>query len=226
MPNRRIVLPVALVKRLGPDAVMLLRIGAGVNVMEASQRLMLQIDDNDRPAAMLCRVHSALAAIAYWREIVKMIERERFDERLWALVQRAIQQGFDLGLPLSEARSLLSPSHPDIGGPALLKVRDKISFHWDPQPFQSFIDDAQTTEVIVWESDGDRNTDRIFRASSDALARFLVEIAGSENALKGLLPLVAKAQGLAGKVVEAGFVGLLIEGGEDPHTYWNRGHEA
>jgi len=200
---------------------MLLRIGAGVNAMEVSQRLMLQVGRADnRPVTMLAQVHCALAGIAYWREIVKMIEKE-YKGRLWELVQIGVGCGPQPSLSVPEAMALLSTAHPELGGEPLKKIRDKIGFHWDLKPFQAYLDDPDTRDVVFLESDGGHNAERIFRASSDATAHFFSAIPGSGGSWTDLLPLLAKAQGLGGQVVEAALFGLIIEAGEDPRTYWH-----
>lgn len=83
----RIVIPIALIRERRKDAVMLLRIGAGVNAMEATLRLLLLIDNSDdRPATKLSRLQAPVAAVGYLREIVKMIEAENYEARFWELV--------------------------------------------------------------------------------------------------------------------------------------------
>lgn len=203
------------------DVVMLLRLGAGANAMEATLRLMLSLDESDdSPRTKLARVHSALAAIAYLREIVKTIEAEKYEDRLWTLVHAAVDNGFELGSPVADARVLLSPIHPDIGGNILLKIRDKVGFHWDPQPFKAFLDDPEVTEANVWEADGEKILNRIFRASADAISRFFGKLPGPDKTLEDLLGPILEAHGVVGKVVEAAFIGLIVESGEQPEKYW------
>ena len=89
--------------------------------------------------------------------------KEGCEARLWELVRGGVEsQRVEFGADLDEAQALLSPGHPDIGGHVLLKVRDKIGFHWDPQPFSQFLDDTDVTEAIFWESAGRRNYNQIF----------------------------------------------------------------
>lgn len=114
----------------------------------------------------------------------------------------------------------MGAGHPEIGGNVLLKIRDKVGFHWDPQPFQSFVDDPETSDVVIWETDGTRNLDRIFRGSADAMSRFFFGLPGEEKPIQELFPLIIQAHGLVGKVIEAAVIGLILESGEDPKKYW------
>jgi hypothetical protein len=218
--THRVALPRTFLQAHRVDAVMLLRLGAGANAMEATLRLLLSVpEDDDTPQAKLARVHSVLAAVAYLREIVKTIEKAEYQDRLWALVQIAVDEGFELASPIADARLLLSANHPDIGGNALLKLRDKVGFHWDPQPFQAFLDDPELTEAHILEAGGKKVIERIFGASAEATARFFGTLSGTDGSFTDLLELTLKAQFLVGEVVEAAFIGLIVEAGEDPQKY-------
>lgn len=108
MPSRDLVVPAAIVAQHRPDVVMLLRLGAGVNAMEASYRLMLRIGRTDnRQVTTLARSHCAFASIGYWRELVKMIQKEHYENRLWALVHRGVSCGLHRGEAILAARPLL-----------------------------------------------------------------------------------------------------------------------
>lgn len=215
----RFTLPDSVRKTRRKDVVVLLRLAAGVNAMESTLRLLIRHGDDDgTPAAELARVHSVFAAISYLREIVKTVEKEKFEGRLWALVDVAVQNGADIGMDMGEARLLLSPAHPQIGGDVLLKVRDKVGFHWDPQPFEAFLDDPETATVTIFEGEGHLILDRVFKSSADAMARWLGEIGGDN--LNALLERCVVAHGAAGRVVEAAFIGLIMESGEDPADFW------
>lgn len=222
MPHR-FALPSHIVNEHRSDAVMLLRIAAGVNAMEASLRLMLSlVEDDDSPAAKLGRAHSVFAAVGYLREIVKMIEREGWDARLWQMVDAGVSNGFVMSTSVTEARALLSPTHPDIGGNVLLKVRNKIGFHWDPQPFEAFLDDPDVTEAVFVEFGSEKKLDRIFRAAADAMSRWFLTLSPDRDTavpMTDLIPAILAAHGVVGDVVEAAIAGMLAETGDDPADY-------
>lgn len=194
-----------------------------MNAMEASLRLMLKLEeDDDSPAAKLGRAHSVFAAIGYLREIVKMIDREGWDAKFWQLVDVGVSNGFDLSTSIAEARALLSPEHVDIGGNVLLKIRDKIAFHWDPQPFEAFLDDSETTDVVFVEFGSDKKLDRIFRAAADATSSWFLTLSPDRDAaipMTDLIPAILAAHGAVGDVTEAALAGMLVEAGEDPLKY-------
>jgi hypothetical protein len=213
------------------DAAMLLRIGAGVNAMEASLRHILSLGDTDEaPATQLARVHCVVAAVGYLREIVKTIERERFASRLWGLVDTGITGGVMMSVPREEAESLLSPENEQIGGLVLLKVRDKVGFHWDPQPFAAFVAGQAAEDTTLIEFGGGRKIDRIFRASADAVSRWFLGLAadGDESlTMEQLLPAVVRAQLTLGDVLEAAWTGFVIQAGRDPSEFFRgENHEA
>ena len=135
-------------------------------------------------------------------------------------VNTAVQNGVELGRELDDARLLLSPPHPEIGGPVLLKVRDKIGFHWDPQPFVAFLDNPDVSEVTVYETDGRKHIDRIFRASADAMAGYFLSIGGEGVQPRDVFRPLVEAHGTVGKVLEAAWLGLIIDAGNDPRDYW------
>jgi hypothetical protein len=142
--------PIELLRKRNDDTVMLLRLNAGLNAMDLSIRLLFIVDQQskqsqstemiDLPTRRLF-AHTLLASVAYHGEIVKMLDKEKYLDRLCALAQTAIDHGFDLGRKLDEVKPLLTAS--DKASQAedvLLRVRNKVTFHWDPEPFQAYID--------------------------------------------------------------------------------------
>src|SRR5262249_40299888 len=126
----------------------------------------------------------------------------------FAPVQVSVEQG----------RVLLSPGHPDVGGDALLKVRDKISFHWDPHAFRELVAASQSGVLDLWTVSGEP-LGRVFTSAAHAIAQFTLNVASDGDAEKfvgGLLSAVTTI----GHVVEAACLGLILETGEaDPRKY-------
>jgi hypothetical protein len=222
----RIVLPIEFIRAKRTDAIPLMRMMAGINAMESTLRLMLRLGDEESSQSNLARLHCVTAAIGYFREIVKTLEKAKYDNRLWELVDRGLATGYALGLELSEAKKLLSHENPDIGGNVLLKLRDKVGFHWDSTPFDLYVDDSDVKEFVIWESDGPRKMDRVFQGAADAVANWFFSLSSDgENKIPmgELIPKILSAQEIVSDVVEIAVAGLFDEAGQDLTQYFVEG---
>jgi hypothetical protein len=197
------------------DLVMLLRIGAGVNAMEATNRMLAWVPKGDSSAIQLGRVHLFLAAVAYLREIVKTIENERYDERLFELVEKGAPWA-PLPVSIADVRPLLSSKHPEIGGNVLLKIRDRVAFHWDSGPFASWLDIEGPLDL--WTVDGEL-PDRVFAASAQALGQFVSGVPVTGTTVVDLIDRLYEASLQVGSALESAFVGLVSEVAADPRRY-------
>lgn len=216
--------PIELLKTQQKDLVTLLRLGAGVNAMETIIRLLLRVERNESSAtARLARQHCIFSALAHLREIVKTVEAEGFVDRFLELVEKGIEFSAVRALALNEVRALLSPTPPDSGNP-LLKIRDKVAFHWDPGPFRSLL---ATDDIVIdlLTVDGDQKPDRIFAASAYAIAQFaLEEVPADSRTPEDLSSALTSAVALLGHALEAAFLGLIVDaGGIPPTKYLVRG---
>jgi hypothetical protein len=210
IPKMTLRVPKALLASQRKDVVVLLRLGAGVNAMEAMVRLMLRVGSEEQSAIdAVSRVQSFTAALAYLREIVKTIEGARYVDRFFELVQKGLPFSPATDLPLSEVRPLLSSTHPDIGGNVLLKIRDKIAFHWDPGPFEALLDEPGSIDFFI--IDGAPNLDRIFAASAYAVAGFALRVPLDGKSVADFSVALNRAVELVGHALEAACLGLIVE---------------
>jgi len=221
-PTAAFTLPVEFLRERRQDALALARIGAGINSLDSALRLMLMTGEADTPSVMLARVHSLVAAIAYLREIGRTVERARYWDRLWELVEIGTRHGFSIGMPIEEVKALLSANNPDLEGTTLGRVRNKIGFHWDEQPFATFLDDEDVKEHVVLQFGGPKKYDRIFRSSADAVSNWLSLLAtgGKPVSLTELSDPLLQAWDTFGDVLEAAYAGLLVEAAKDPADYF------
>ena len=180
--------------------------------MEATVRLLLQVGKDSSPTTQLSGVHLFCAALAYFREIVKTIEREKYEDRLFELVEKGLEFSPMKDLSLTEVRPLLSPTHPEIGGNVLLKIRNQIAFHWDPGPFKSLLDHPENEVVDLWTVGGERTLDRIFAASAHAMVQFVYEVPHDGTTVEDLSEALVNAVALIGHALESAFLGVARQG--------------
>jgi hypothetical protein len=164
-------------------------------------------------------VHLLTAGVAYLRELVKMVEYERYVDRFIELVAKG--STFGVVQPnIDQVRAMLSSSHPATGGNPLLRIRDKVAFHWDAAPFQALIDDARNIEIELFTVDGDVELDRIFSASAHASAQLVYESSVERSTLEDLVGALVEAVAFLGHALECAFFGLIAEVGEEnPRKY-------
>lgn len=191
------------------DLVVLLRIGAGVNALEATARLLRDAGHDQSSATQLNRLHLFLSALAYLREIVNTISKTGYEDRLFELVEKGTPFA-PVKVATSDVRPLLSTSHPEIGGNVLLKIRDKVAFHWDAEPFKAFLDSPDRLSFDIFTVDGEP-LDRVFTSSAHAHAQFAFEVPFSGTTPEDWMERLIEAVALVGHALESAFLGLIAE---------------
>lgn len=201
------------------DLVLLLRLGGGSNAIEASARLLLKVGPGTSEVDKLSRMLCVLNGLASFRELVTTIHKANYLDRLMDLAAKGLPFS-PIQVSLEKGRELLSPDHPDVGGNALLRIRDKVTFHWDPHPFRDFLAaaEAEGRPIDLWTVSGE-TPERIFAASAYAIAQ---ETLGTTDlTAEKFMELFFDAVTVIGHVLESAFIGLLIEAGEtDPRKYF------
>ena len=117
------------------DVLMLLRIGAGVNSMEAEARALMRVPRDGASVSWVDGQILLLEGIAHFGEIVKRVKKAEYLDRFCELSGKGLPfhpAAQEMGVTLNEVRVLLSPlEQPATRDRALLRVRDRVSFHWD-----------------------------------------------------------------------------------------------
>jgi hypothetical protein len=197
---------------------MLLRLGAGVNALETMLQLMIRISPGNSLPSQMWRLHAFITAVAYFREIVTTIEKEGYENRLFELADKGAPFAKPFKLTVSELRPFLSPTHPRLGGNALLRIRDKVAFHWDREPFRLFVERSKAATLDLFEvSVEDDNFARIFSASAHALSAFYLQAPTAHETRDQLADLEQVGLGV-GHLLECAFLGLIVECGEPRPT--------
>jgi hypothetical protein len=208
--------PHSLFKEHEHDLVTLLRLGAGVNALESNSRLLLKVGTGASEVDQLARMHTVCTGLGCLGELVKMVLNEKFIDRLFDLAAKGLPFS-PVKVDLDEGRRLLSPDHAD-GGNVLLRVRDKIAFHWDPHAFRELFKTSEGEVIDLWTVSGDP-PDRMFTSSAYAIAKFTLEVPDDRTA-EDFVAMFARAVATIGHVLEAAFLGLLVDAGEaDPRVY-------
>lgn len=202
--------PKAALRSHRDDVILLLRLGAGINAMDALARALVRAGTARTLAASVDRQQLFIAALAYLGEFVKRISESNYLDRFCALVQAgvaftAVPVGID------DVRLLLSPAANGAGEyEGLLKVRDKVAFHWNRRPFADTFDDPRSDVVDFWTIDG-TPPERTFASSAYAIAELVMGVP-----IEDLVTRLENAIGILGHAVEAACSGLAAEAGEDP----------
>ena len=209
--------PLRLLKGQQDDLVTLLRLGAGVNAVESSSRLILKLGPAPSEVDQLSRMLCVCNGLASFRELVTTIQKANYLDRLLELAAKGLAFS-PVHVSLDKGRELLSPEHPDAGGNSLSRLRNKVTFHWDPEPFRALLTDSDGRVIDVWTISGEP-PDRMFTASAYAIAQHTLET--SSQTAEGFMELFLDAVTVVGHVLESAFIGLLIEAGEtDPRKYF------
>jgi hypothetical protein len=201
--------PSDLLKNQESDLVKLLRLGAGVNALESSSRLLVKVGPGPSEIDKLSRMHTVCTGLACLGELVRLLKDEKFLDRLIDLAAAGMPFT-PIQVSVDEGRALLSPNHPD-GGNALMKVRDKIAFHWDPHAFRELLKANAGGVLDLWAVSGDP-LDRMFTASAHAIAQFTLAVPDDRSA-EDFIGVFLHAVTVIGHVLEAAFLGLLVEAG-------------
>lgn len=207
--------PVDLLQRCPDDLNMLLRLGAAVNALESNARLLVKLGPPNSDIEKLSGTHCLLMGLAHLRELVRTIELAGYLDRLLALAEKGMPFS-PIGVSLDEARTLLSPGHPEL---PLSRVRNKVAFHWDPVPFQTSVNAARGKNIDLWAVSGEP-PDRMFVGSAYAIAEFVLDVPVGTTA-EGFMKTFLDAVTSIGHLLEAAFLGILVEVGEPkPSKYF------
>ena len=208
--------PVSLLKGQQRDLEMLLRLGAGVNAIESSSRLLVKVGPAASEVDRLSRMHCACTGLAYFGELVLTIKNGGYLDRLVELAAKGLEFS-PIPVSLDEGRALLSPDRPGVGGNVLRKVRDRVTFHWDPGAFRDLLNQSQGQAIDLWTVSGDP-PDRLFTASAYAVAQFTLDVPTDGQTADDVMRVFLSAVTVVGHVIEAAFIGLLVEAGETQPT--------
>src|SRR5207249_2047673 len=129
-------------------------------------------------------------------ELVRTIELEHYLDRLLELAAKGMAFS-PIRVELDQARILLSPGHPEL---PLSRVRNKVTFHWDPVPFRNSVQAARG-DFDLWAVSGEP-MERMFAASAYAIAEFVLDVPVGTTA-DGFMKTFLDAATTVGHVLEA-----------------------
>jgi len=169
---------------------LILRLGAAVNAIRASQRWTILCVKRRGVAARRDRMWSFLIATAYLKEVIDGLLKPHYEK----ITQLARQDGTpekaikDLGQLMSTKPYALYPR-------MLLRARNNLVFHWDEEPFRNWAAHYGKKTVIWAEGVGTKDGEVVFSASLDALLDSVIPGATEVEVREGVGE-VAEASGL------------------------------
>jgi hypothetical protein len=204
------------------DAIMILRLGAFANAVQGILlRFMTSLhQEPDSSASERDRMVLFLVLAGYMKEAVDHIQH--YQTRLRKLLNMARKSGYPLSAKWTEMEGLLTTVAGSVYDRVLKRVRHDLAFHFKEEVFVRWIDKSEKDTVRLWEVDGTTNANRLYRASSDALAFELAEgREATEPSVREAFVAVRDAQLMLFPVVEAAFIGFLVACGLDPRAHYH-----
>ena len=202
------------------DAVIVLRLGAFANAVQGVLVRFLAClhHEEDSTGAERDRMMLFLVGAGYMKEAVDHIQKHQ--ARLRQLLNLARKSGYPLSAKWTEMEDLLTTKAGSVYDRVLKRVRHDLAFHFSEDVFARWIDKSGKDFVRLWDLDGTKNSDRLYRASSDALAFDLVEGKEvTEPSVRDAFDAVRDAQLMLFPVVEAALVGFIVACGLEPDKY-------
>jgi hypothetical protein len=162
--------------------VLALRLSLAVNSLRASHRHFLAVKDAPGPGGERDRLWAFLSATAYVKEAMNILSGTKKAPPQKALVEslaRASGASDDL---VNTIDRLLAGTHSMSA--IVTRVRNKLTFHWDPEVIGLWVDRYDKPNVIYFDaSGGTSNGDTLYRAAADAVVYSVLPPTADELAL-------------------------------------------
>lgn len=206
----QIQLPAAVLQKAEQDAIIILRIGAIANALQAVALRSRPSESTSSLVQQRDQVQQALIVASYMHEARKVIYHDKSHVgRLWGLAREGVRARREYIPPeiIHECQRLLDESSPL--AKRLHKLRNDIGFHALPNEFRNWLRRQDPKGTVLLECAPDPHTsDVVFVASAQAVAEVCSDEAVAE--------FLAQARALAGALpylIEAAIWGLITEQG-------------
>jgi hypothetical protein len=173
-------------------AALVLRLGAAVNAIRATQRWTLACKDLPGPAGQRDMICSFLVATAYLKEAIDSLLRPHYRE----IARLAREDGAPEDVIMSVGQ-LMSTKPQSLYARLLVNARNRLVFHWSEDTFRHWAEQYVNPTVLWAEGTGNKDGEVAFMASQTAALDSLIPGAGD-----------AEIQSRVGEV--AGASGLLV----------------
>lgn len=162
-------------------AILALRLCLAVNALRASHRHYLA-NDAPGPGGERDRLWAFLPAAAYVKEALNILARGTTPTPQKAEVEALARRSGATDDLVRTIDQLADGTHPL--SDFVRRVRNKLTFHWDPDVLGEWIDQYDKPSVMWFDArDGSSNGDTLYRAASDAVSYSMVPPTEAERAL-------------------------------------------
>jgi hypothetical protein len=174
--------PASSLTRNRDQAILILRLGLAVNSLRASHRHFLAVKDAPGPGGERDRLWAFLSATAYVKEAMNILSGTKKARPQKDLVESLARQSGAADEMVKTINQLLAGTHSMSA--VVTRVRNKLTFHWDPESVGEWVDGYDKPNVIWFDaSGGTSNGDTLYRAAADSIVYSIVPLTDAEIAL-------------------------------------------
>ncbi len=181
-------------------AVLMLRVGAAVNAIRACQRLTLEVEDAPGPRGEHDRFATFLLATGFLKEGIDRLYSE------FERVESFARAGGATDENVQRARALWSKEPTSPYRRLLSFVRNKVGFHFDPEPFEAWIAKVDSDPVEWIRGVGEKERTVVFVAAANAIVS---SIASNEAEFKDVLTTALDISATLISFLHAAHIGFL-----------------
>lgn len=186
--------------------VLILRMGAALNAVNAAQRWFHAVKDAPGEAGILDRMQAFFAAIANLGELLQLLWENR------PCIEGLAGKGGASAALIKEVTELSDPNG-EFRKSIAKRTRDKIVFHWDPEPFRDWMAQRlkQQGELVWLEGSGPTDGELVWSASLEAMGWFFAP--DGKEQLESLITKVTDSTKRAKELLWAAIHAFLNEHG-------------
>jgi len=152
-------------------ATLMLRLGAAVNAIRATQRWSLACKEASGVAGQQDLIWSFLAAAAYLKESIDSLLRPHYQE----IVRLAREDGTPEDA-IKSLGDLMSKKRQDLYTRVLVNARNRLVFHWEDKTFRHWAE-HHNNPIVVWaQGAGEKDGEIVFVAAGRALLDSLTRL--------------------------------------------------
>ncbi len=210
MAAGRYVVPFHVLERFPNETVDVLRLGACANALN-SVAALAALTRSAGVGKARDTLQVSLLLLSYLKEAADILDQKR----LWELVTKAVEAGFELPQPLERYRELFSRGRKSIYREYLHDARNQKGFHIGRDHFEEWRRTIQAPELAIWQRDSDSPLDWAFTLSMQIQSFYGPKLGGSYT--------ISKVIGLAPHLVflvEALCAGLMVDAERDFRVGW------
>jgi hypothetical protein len=194
-------------------AVLILRLGASANALNAAQRMTLLARRTSGFVGLRDLCWTFLMACAQLKETIDSLLKENL-----RVILEAARKGGASDSDIEPIEPLTDVGPDSLYSRVLKTTSDQITYHWDKQPFESWRR-AQTAEKVVWVlGEGEREADVVQLAAVAALTEAILPNPAYEELNKRVVE-VSESCGVLTRIFQYAIAGYLASYGAEHSPY-------